>query len=277
MNRQRNRFHSDLEIILLADAACIVSKILGIRIRIQSVTHNFIRQAADLEMMTLTWKGVRGALRLLSDRASLCSLFAIEPNRVWQFSKESILEKYACRFFEELSKQWSSRLDCPWETEKGVIESVPDIELILNNPNRLCRSYSICIGPQVILNLTAAVDLRLLALWNDRLLKTGFESAGRVGPDSDPTIQKAGKPGPDASFDWVHSLDLKLPVSAESGKTNIQARTILDVYMNNQKFAEGRIVQKSGKIGIEVIALIGPEGRMEQVDTIIGSHRIPNI
>ena len=75
-------------------------------------------------------------------------------------------------------------------------------------------------------------------------------------------------------------VDLQLPVAVELGRVNMMVKDILelgpgavvelnkfsgepvDIYVNNKKFAEGEVVVVDQNFGVRILALIGPNERL---------------
>ena len=78
-------------------------------------------------------------------------------------------------------------------------------------------------------------------------------------------------------------VDLQLPISVELGRVNMLIKDILelgpgavvelnkfsgepvDIYVNNKKFAEGEVVVVDQNFGVRILALIGPNERLMNI------------
>jgi len=276
-----------LESCLLSETAHFVSDILGIRVHIDPSgkgaavrTGSFFKQGWIFRMQ---WEHVAGTFSLFLDQRFITDLLAIESGHPKSGKFQRILKKFACWFAEGLSRKLTCCLKEPWKIQAITVLPFLNIRDAMQ-PSEIGRLYEVSTGAQISFPVFTTVSLQLLKTWAEHLR---YASAEHVMSRTDdfhaivPMISKHIQIP--AEPQWQESLEVELPVSAQLGQTRIQLKRVLDLgpgdvlrlnkldgdpvdlYVNNQKFAEGRIVETDGKVGIQVIALIGQEDRVRQL------------
>ncbi|MBN2103874.1 FliM/FliN family flagellar motor switch protein [bacterium] len=267
---------STVESYLILEANRAISNLLGIRIHISPVIQETVNKRFSVINtgwnLDFKWNNMPGYLRIYIDSQGITEMLAIDKKYISSGDLNKILYQYALRFSEELSRGLTRSLIQPWKAE--LIEVTPFLKLDKAiTSSKLFRIYELYTGDRFLLYAGVSVDNHLFRTWRNQWQQR-FKPVVPVVSNPDPLSVQSH---------WQDSLEVEFPVSAELGKTNIQLKEILDLcpgdvlsldkieedpvdlYMNSQKFAEGRIVRTNGRIGIQVTALICQEDRMRQL------------
>ncbi|MFC1570080.1 FliM/FliN family flagellar motor switch protein, partial [bacterium] len=261
----------NLESYLLHEAGLVVSNILGIRIHISPFAKKNINRVMALFdrgwVFHLKWRSNEGILKLYCDHRLMTEMLAIDENHIGLKDSHRVLHKYAHQFSEGFSQHLTYFMAEPWKVDVVDVKPFKNIVDIVQSSN-YGRFYEIHTGTQLLNQVFTVADKELIQVWRDRLQKCEgehfiehYDDIKEIVPLISNYVQMP------AQSQWLDSLEVELPVSAELGKTRIQLRKVLDLgpgdvvslnkidgdpvdlYINNQKFAEGRIIQAKGKIG----------------------------
>jgi len=287
MNNNGNNSFSTLESQLLLESGRVVSELLGIRIRICPSIKVPKDQSQMLFktgwMINLKWRGVNGILHFYFKSPALAEMLAIDKSHLSPDDFHGILYRYAVQFSENFSKRLTILFVQSWQIE--YVEVVPLSKMNKTRTStKLFRIYDIYTGSRFLFHTGILADTNLLRLWREQWKGSDHVKLTSDSADIQKMVSMLSKsiqmPG---QFQWPDSLNVELPVSAELGQTHVQLKKILDLgpgdildlnkidddpvdlYVNRQKIAEGRIIHAKGKIGIQVTALIGPEDRMRRL------------
>ncbi len=265
---------SIFEVQLLKESEMAVSSLLGISVHIKPRRKEIepsSRMSGRYRMVTWKWMHVEGQCRfIISDDAA--GLFFPE-NRDKTLPECSGMTQ---QFFQGLASSFTKRLNQlfeeTWLLETNVCESASGPGDPLDS-YRIINHYDIYLGSHRISGLDIGLDPALLRRWWNRWQVISGQYPFLRWPSGRLDLPFIPVQPPAELNQEAHTLEDELPISAELGKTRLQYSRIIglgpgdvvwldkisgdpvDLYLNNNKFAEGCIVSSHGKIAIRLTAI----------------------
>lgn len=269
---------------MLQETGRIISDFLGIRIQLRINARRILLQNPPDEcIVRFQWPRHRESAMISLEKQAVCDAFGLLAGDMGKDGFSTIMIPYAHAFSNKFSEFLTATLSQPWNDVNVTCCSSAGLDDMPEDTENSPLFIDVFGGNRFLLQVKLNPGRRLIRNWRE----SWSESRAMVRSKGKPKDFKQGsvmRQTPQAgSTRELDRMETELPVSAELGQAHIQMKKIMDLgpgdvlnldklhgdpvdlYVENKKFAEGRIIERAGKISIEVTALIGSEERYRRL------------